>query len=101
MGCLKSHIEIVPNLRLAYSKKEIEPLKKMGGYYPFGLEHKGYNNVVNGTEHPYKYNGKEHNQELGLNWYDYGARNYQPDLGRWFNVDPCSLYDSFTLSSPL
>lgn len=57
-------------------------------YYPFGLEHKGYNNVVNGTEHPYKYNGKELNEELGLNWYDYGARNYQADLGRWMNIDP-------------
>ncbi|MFK5855152.1 MAG: DUF6443 domain-containing protein, partial [Bacteroidota bacterium] len=35
-------------------------------YYPFGLKHKGYNNVVNGTEHPYKYNGKELNESLGL-----------------------------------
>ena len=34
-------------------------------YYPFGLTHKGYNNVVNA--HPYDYNGKENNEELGLN----------------------------------
>ena len=63
-------------------------LKKRVKLYPFGLEHKGYNNVVNGTEHPYKYNGKEHNQELGLDWYDFGARNYDASLGRWMNLDP-------------
>ncbi len=57
-------------------------------YYPFGLEHKGYNNVVNGTEYPYTYNGKEKQEELGLNWLDYGWRNYDASLGRWMNVDP-------------
>ena len=55
-------------------------------YYPFGLKHKGYNNLQL-ANHPYKYNGKELNEELELNWYDYGARNYDAALGRWFNID--------------
>lgn len=28
----------------------------------------------------YKYNGKEYQDELGLNIYDYGNRNYDPQL---------------------
>ena len=57
-------------------------------YYPFGLQHSGY---VYGNVQPnyqYKYNGKEYQDELNLNHYDYGARNYDPAIGRWMNVDP-------------
>ena len=60
-------------------------------YYPFGLKHKGYNNVVNGTENNhFTYNGKELEQELGLDWTDYGARRYMRDLGRWTTIDPAA-----------
>ena len=61
-------------------------------YYPFGLKHKGYNNVVssngNSTAQKFGYNGKELNEELGLEWHDFGARNYDASLGRWMNLDP-------------
>src|SRR5690606_39472317 len=61
-------------------------------YYPFGLKHQGYNEIANSYRNEaaekYKYNGKEFQDELDLNWYDYHARNYDPALGRWMNVDP-------------
>ena len=67
-------------------------MKKRIKLYPFGLKHKGYNNIVsansNSVASKFKYNGKELNEELGLDWYDYGARNYDASLGRWMNVDP-------------
>ncbi|KAF2514161.1 hypothetical protein E0W68_13785 [Flavobacterium salilacus subsp. salilacus] len=59
-------------------------------YYAFGMKHEGYNNVAVSSDPAlkYKYNGMELQDEMGLDWYDYQARNYDPSLGRWFNVDP-------------
>ncbi|EKF54810.1 RHS repeat-associated core domain-containing protein, partial [Galbibacter marinus] len=36
----------------------------------------------------WKYNGKEYDESLDINTYDFGARNYNPAIGRWMNIDP-------------
>ncbi len=90
------YMDYLGNVRLSYQDADndgsIDPANEIieeNNYYPFGLEHKGYNNIVNGTENNYQtFMGKEHQQELGLETYDFGARNYDPALGRWMNLDP-------------
>jgi len=57
-------------------------------YYPFGMAMEGdwVNNPVKVNR--YRYNGKELEEDFGLNWYAYGARYYDPAIGRFTGVDP-------------
>src|SRR5690606_6710717 len=49
----------------------------------------GYNELP-GNGYKYKYNGKEYEDSFGLSMYEYGARNYDPAVGRFFNIDRLS-----------
>lgn len=55
-------------------------------YYSFGMEMSQLN--VSQGPNRYQYNGKEIQDDFGLYWYDYGARFYDPMVGRWHSVDP-------------
>ena len=54
-------------------------------YYPFG---KRWDDVYEYYKQPYQYNGKEMDEMHGLRWLDYGARMYEPALGRFMTMDP-------------
>ncbi|MBK7479714.1 MAG: RHS repeat-associated core domain-containing protein [Bacteroidales bacterium] len=59
-------------------------------YYPYGMTHRPQ--AVTTSDNRYLFNGKElQNNLLGgvnLDWYDYGARFYDPQLGRFTTIDP-------------
>ena len=66
-------------------------------YYPFGMLMEGIGTAPV-TNNGYKYNGKELNEDLGLNLSDYGARWYDAAVGRWWSIDP--MGDVFPSESP-
>jgi hypothetical protein len=84
------------NVRLSYSdlngNGSINPsteILRERNYYPFGLLHRGYNNVINGTENNLKqYQKQEFTEDLGLNIYEWKYRISDPAIGRFWQVDP-------------
>jgi len=103
------------NIRVSYTKDphtgDIKILEE-NHYYPFGLKHQKYadfsgkidaiddetakavipddpnQNITPYRNYDYKYNGKEWQDELGLNMYDMDMRMYDPAIARWVVMDP-------------
>jgi len=64
-------------------------------YYPFGLSNADpVMHYVNGQENLFTYTGKEIISAEGLEWYDYGWRMYDAQLGRWHCPDPIDQHFS-------
>lgn len=106
-----THKDHLGNIRMKYTRHPQTGLTEIleeNHYYPYGLTHQGYSNFhktfgfeestfpitivpvnseLNDT-YKYKFGGKEQQTDFDINTYDFGARNYDPALGRWMNIDP-------------
>ena len=57
-------------------------------YYPFGARYGEEGWPESGNR--FKFNGKEEQVTGNLGFLDYGARMYDPAVGRWWSVDPAA-----------
>jgi RHS repeat-associated protein len=97
---LKDHLG---NTRVTLSDKNDDgyvttaDIEQTNHYYPFGLNMEGNWNGASGA-FKYQYNGKELNEDFGLNWNDYGFRFYDASIGRFPSVDP--IIEKFAYLTP-
>lgn len=60
-------------------------------YYPFGMNINALSSsAALSKPNKFKYNGFEEQTEFDLGWYDYQARYYDPQLGRFMQIDPAA-----------
>jgi RHS repeat-associated protein len=91
-----NYTDYLGNLRLSYTKDPSTntlTILEENSYYPFGMKHTISNAVVQGQDYKYKYNGKEWQDELGLNVTAMDFRQYDPAIARFNSMDALAEED--------
>jgi RHS repeat-associated protein len=73
------------------------PVVQSEDFYPFGLTFNSYTRE-NTVPQNYKFQHQEHIDDLSLDWDSFKWRNHQPEIGRFFNIDP--LAAKYVYNSP-
>ena len=98
------YVDIWGNTRVTYADDnndgsvDASEIRREQNYYPFGLEHKGYNNISYGVKNDLKtYQGQEFTEDLGLDTHEWKYRISDPSIGRFWQIDP--LADEYVYNS--
>ncbi|MBO6881921.1 DUF6443 domain-containing protein, partial [Winogradskyella sp.] len=107
----KDHLD---NIRLTYSDSDKNgsinsstEIIEENNYYPFGLKHKGYNDVVSANANSmavkFGFNGMElEDSDVNgdaLDLYEMDMRQYDPAIARWTSIDPVVHYSMSTYTA--
>jgi RHS repeat-associated protein len=89
-----------PNIDVFFDNLQVThihgPLTSEQHYYAFGLTMSGISSKAlsfGNPENKYKFNGIEQNNDFDLNMYDAHYRNLDPQIGRFWQIDPKPDYN--------
>lgn len=97
------------SVRLSYSdfndnnSVDASEIIEENNFYPFGMMHKGYSNVISANSNEvaskFKFNGIELEESLEVNNYEMHFRHYDPTIARFTAIDPVTHFSMSTYTA--